>query len=315
MSGHAQRTPDVNTNDCVPVSTVRALFRSMEQQIVTVMHDAQNNEVNSRLSANIIELKSQLTSNNTIIKDLKRQLAQKSSIERECDKMRCQLSDASNAHTGLSLHVQVVEGQLAEARKQIASLEDINRALVSQIVPVIPPDDTQSVADVDSSPLNADFDHPHAAGGTSQPPDQSELAERLSSHLPGSASDMPGSSNDSADSEDSPNRTQNSHNPPSNSRINDDRPPPTETERAQSLSRENVDILYVGNSQFRYLHPNKTHRDMRAEVHVLKERKPSLVPYNSSVITNHHGPPMLLRYKLYQTYWKQSLMQTLWWQK
>ena len=151
--------------------------------------------------------------------------------------------------------------------------------------------------------------------GTSQPPDQSELAERLSSHLPGSDSDMPGPSNDSADNEDSPDRTQNSHNPPSNSRINDDRPPPTDTERAQSLSRENVDILYVGNYQFWYLHPNKTHRDMRAEVHVLKERNPSLVPYNSLVITNHHGPPTLFRYRLYQTHWKQSLMQTLWWQK
>ena len=70
-------TTHPNTNDCVPVSTVCALFRSMEQQIATVIHDAQNNDVNSRLSANIIELKSQLTSNNTIIKDLKRQLAQK----------------------------------------------------------------------------------------------------------------------------------------------------------------------------------------------------------------------------------------------
>ena len=71
MSGHSQRTPDVDTNDCVPVSTVRALFRSMEQQIVTVIHDAQKNEVHSRLSASIIELKSQLTSKDATIKDFK----------------------------------------------------------------------------------------------------------------------------------------------------------------------------------------------------------------------------------------------------
>ena len=273
MSGHSQRTPDdVDTNDCVPVSTVRALFRSMEQQIVTVIHDAQKNEVHSRLSASIIELKSQLTSKDATIKDLKRQLAQKSLIERECDKMRSQLSDASNARTGLSQQVKVVEAQLVEARKQITSLEDINRALVSQIVPVIPPDDTQSVADVDPSPLNANCDQPHPAGGTSQPPGQSELPERPSSHSTGSANDTPGPSNDSADNEDNPDGTQNSHIPPSNTRINDARPPPTDTERAQSLSKENIDILYVGNSQFRYLHPNKTHRDLQAEVHVLSDK-------------------------------------------
>ena len=56
--------------------------------------------------------------------------------------MRSQLSDASNACNGLSQQVKVVEAQLVEARKQIVSLEDINRALVSQIVPVIPPDGT-----------------------------------------------------------------------------------------------------------------------------------------------------------------------------
>ena len=141
-------------SDCVLVSTVHTLFKSMEQQIVAVIHDAQGNEVNTRLTANIIELESQLTSKDAIIKDPKRQLAQKSSAECDCDKVRPQLVDAFNAHIGLSQQVKVVEGQLAEVHKQIASLEDVNCALVSQIAPVISPDDAPSSDDADYSPLN-----------------------------------------------------------------------------------------------------------------------------------------------------------------
>ena len=82
----------------------------------------------------------------------------------------------------------------------------------------------------------------------------------------------PGPSNDSADSEDSPDGTVYYHTSPSIIRTYNLQSPPTNMERAQSMSCENTAILYVGNSQSQYLNPSKIHRVMWAEVHNLREK-------------------------------------------
>ena len=156
-----------------------------------------------------------------------------------------------------------VEAALSEARKQVGSMEETNRILLDKIAPAempAPPPATaasveQPVVQRPSSPVTADPVEPLT------PVASNDLAPSVSSHEP--PCDM-----------ESPSVTLPREEPPpahSNQRSS---PPPQERDAdcTRTLMGKKLDILFVGNSQFRYMDKNKILSNVSCATHVLSDK-------------------------------------------
>ena len=283
------KQPDVGT---AADTHITKLFKCMETQLVSVLENAVKNEEIAKLSMYISELKAQLMGKDNTIRELKKELSAYQSLMNESTDLKAKLADAVNTKRGAEVQLRIVEAKLSETYNQIASLEDMNRTLIHAITPpavpesvsapastVVPDDSTAppvvyvSRADLSISSISPD---PTLASNRQPHPTQPHAISRhVTQPLPtppqtgATLYRQPGDSHSSE------------HDPEDADGIADDEPDPLppnapaygrdsyDRSAAKSLSQGSVEVLFVGNSQFRHLDARKLRCGQSCHIHVL----------------------------------------------
>ena len=287
-SANDPQIPTISTceDDLIPLQRITDMFRSMETQVVAAIQSAHRNEETARLSATITNLKAQLATKDNSIRELKRDLSQKNAALHDFQTLKLRHEDTLNTKRGAESRLKIIEAQLTEAQKHIESLEDINRQLLSRIAPDVAPHISQQDTP-DDSQQSAPPTEPREVSPVGIQPG-SELTESRSSSSRSSnvtvntnIEQVPGLESTEqrplAQSESTAPAQQlpaNNHHPQTVLATPDlsllqplNHSDQTDTSAAASLSRERVDVLFIGNSQFRYLNVVRLAQGLRSRVH------------------------------------------------
>ena len=287
---------------------IRDLFKKMENSLSSVLQSSQESQEIARLHGKIADLKCELSFKDSALKRLKEDTAAKNSLTEQCEQLERRLEAVTKAKQSLECKLQCAEVTVQECRKHIASLEDINRILLSNIAPPIcqeTPDTNQAASSAGTDDVNIG---PPTATGVSQSvhrqqnlsesreqsltqseplrPNQTEshppqaaaqsalLAPALSPSQPPQADTQPNQPVPPAPSPSQPHHHTTLSPPPDpvTDAAASGMSASTDAESAKSLAPQPMDILFVGNSQFRHLNPSRLYRDKVCRVHVLQQK-------------------------------------------
>ena len=250
----AHETTDEQTvMQVVPLEYVNDIIHRMENRLIETLENATKNEESARLAACINDLRREMAQKDTSIRDLKRELALKKAEASEAQSLRLKLAEAMDIKQDVEASMAAMESRLSEASRQIESLEEINRQLISSIVPSTPPS-----VDASTATHPSDEHRPRLFSSVAAV-DSSKSASQPNGTL---NSVPPGSSLSS-----SPHDPKHSSQDTSTAATTRD-----DADVAAALSSDPVNVLFVGNSQFRHVNAARLFRGRNCKVHTLANK-------------------------------------------
>ena len=263
--------------DDMPDSTdsLRALFKNMERSLMSVVSNAQHQEELARLHVAIANFKQQVYEKDCKIHSLSRELADKNKALCELNVIKRKHDDLTNRHQSsqhtMELELKQVSTQLEDANGQIKSLETI----VAQLI------DTGRGPTCEPPRPAPGIKVPQLESGSEQVPESESPASHQesdrdcdnSTESEGNSESQPSSTPAQApDTQPAPPvRGHGVHGPETENQHNGSSASP-DAKSAVSVAGRKLDVLYVGNSQFRKLRPGKLHWNHATHVHTLYDK-------------------------------------------
>ena len=250
----AHETTDEQTvMQVVPLEYVDDIIHRMENRLIETLENATKNEESARLAACITDLCREIAQKGTSICDLKRELALKKAEASEAQSLRLKLAEAMDIKQDVEASMAAMESRLSEASRQIESLEDINRQLISSIVPSTPPS-----VDASTATHPSDEHRPRLFSSVAAV-DSSKSASQPS----GTLNSVPPGSSLSSGPQDQKHSSQDTS---TAAKTRDD------ADVAAALSSDPVNVLFVGNSQFLHVNAARLFCGRNCKVHTLANK-------------------------------------------